>query len=174
MAAPRLPTAISYSILSFDALIIVYKATSNIILSSLISNRIKIFLQADLASTKRAIEHDLIKGLTKGSCIVFTYWQTFTLWKNETIDYNSKVLCYPFLRQRKYDLFEPITIDSVNRKGNLKLICLVGTVKMTWSYIFLKMGQPRPLFSQTLQFYNNLMWIMSIQYPAPGFELTTF
>ena len=30
------------------------------------------------------------------------------------------------------------------------------------------------LFKQTLQFLQQKMWKMSIQYPAPGFELTTF
>ena len=45
------------------------------------------------------------------------------------------------------------------------------------------MGHPRPLFrlfsvffKQTMQFYNKSMWknVMSIQYPAQGFEPTTF
>ena len=49
--------------------------------------------------------------------------------------------------------------------------------------IFLKMGQPWPLFfifglfKQTIQFFNKSMWKnvrMSIQYTALGFEPTTF
>ena len=48
--------------------------------------------------------------------------------------------------------------------------------------IFLKMGQSRPLFlfifglfKQTLlQFLQQINVKMSIQYPVPGFELTTF
>ena len=52
------------------------------------------------------------------------------------------------------------------------------------AFFFLKkMGQPRPLFrsfsvfsNKQYNFYNKSMWknVMSIQYPAPGFELTTF
>ena len=50
------------------------------------------------------------------------------------------------------------------------------------TYIFLKMGQPRPLFSlfsfffkQTIQFLQqaNVKNVKSIQYTAPGFEPMT-
>ena len=44
----------------------------------------------------------------------------------------------------------------------------------------IKKGHPQPLFSlfsvisnKQSKFYNKLMWKMSIQYPAPGFELIT-
>ena len=51
------------------------------------------------------------------------------------------------------------------------------------SYFLKKLGQPRPLFrlfsvfsNKQYKFYNKSMWknVMSIQYPAPGFEPTTF
>ena len=50
-------------------------------------------------------------------------------------------------------------------------------------FFFKKMGHPRPLFrlfsvffKQTIQFLQqmNVKNVMSIQYPAPGFEPTTF
>ena len=49
------------------------------------------------------------------------------------------------------------------------------------SFLFFKMGQPRPLFrlfsvfsNKQYNFYNKYMWKMSIQYTVPGFEPTTF
>ena len=46
-------------------------------------------------------------------------------------------------------------------------------------FSFSKIGRPRPFsfilgLSKRHKFYSKLMWKMSIQYPAPGFELTTF
>ena len=49
----------------------------------------------------------------------------------------------------------------------LLLFLKIGPTPASFSFIF-------GLFKQTLQFYNNNMWKMSIQYTVPGFEPTTF
>ena len=44
-------------------------------------------------------------------------------------------------------------------------------------FLFLKMGYPQPLFrlfKQTLQFLQQFLWKLSIQYTVLGFEPTTF
>ena len=62
---------------------------------------------------------------------------------------------------------------SIRRWRHLLLILLV-------EFLFKKRANPRlffvyfRLFKQSLQFFNNKKWKISKQYPAPGFELTTF
>ena len=62
---------------------------------------------------------------------------------------------------------------SLGQQDNLALYLAIPFFKKKWANPGLFFVYFR-LFKQTLQFLQQINVKMSIQYPAPGFELTTF
>ena len=91
--------------------------------------------------------------------------------------YNYPRKCIHLVKIARVELNLSWTNFSVTLCWNNALWLL----KRTYVHNFFKLDQPRPLFclflvfsNKQYNFYNKSMWKMSIQYPALGFEPTTF
>ena len=83
-----------------------------------------------------------------------------TLSKSQTIGFFS---CFFLFFQQSPEAKSNHKLE----KGSIVLPFLNGPSSASFTFIF-------GLFKQTYKFYSKLMWKMSVLYPVPGFELTTF